>query len=239
MYGYIYLIVNKVNGKTYVGQKKFRNNLMRDWKTDNYMGSGKRLRSAKKHYGIENFEKFLIQYVNSYDEANEAEEFWIAEYRKRGKAEYNLADGGVKRVYWTAERRQKASEKMRERWTDPEYKQKFAEKMKGHPNYNTKGAWNKGKHLSEENKKKVSDGVKKLWEDEAYRKNQIETHKGHMVSADTKEKLSAALRGKKHSQEWTDKIMAKKREVMAAYKLDNKGLSWNEFQKAYSHKEDE
>lgn len=36
---YIYLIVNKVNGKTYVGQHKSS----KEWYDDNYMGSGKRV----------------------------------------------------------------------------------------------------------------------------------------------------------------------------------------------------
>lgn len=58
------------------------------------MGSGKLLKKAKQKYGIENFEKFLIQYCYSKEGTNKAERFWIAEYRRRGKAEYNIADGG-------------------------------------------------------------------------------------------------------------------------------------------------
>ena len=41
---YIYLIVNKVNGKTYVGQRKS----FKEWYEDKYMGSGKLLAKAKK-----------------------------------------------------------------------------------------------------------------------------------------------------------------------------------------------
>ena len=40
---YIYLIVNKVNGKTYVGQHKSS----KEWYNDGYMGSGKLLKKAK------------------------------------------------------------------------------------------------------------------------------------------------------------------------------------------------
>lgn len=58
------------------------------------MGSGKRLASAKKHYGIDNFEKFLICYTESEKDACEKEMFWISHYRSLGKAEYNIDKGG-------------------------------------------------------------------------------------------------------------------------------------------------
>ena len=90
MYGYIYLIVNNVNGKTYVGQRK----TTKSCSSDKYMGSGKHLKCAQKKYGIENFEKFLIQYCNSKEELDKQEVFWITEYRSRGKAEYNICAGG-------------------------------------------------------------------------------------------------------------------------------------------------
>lgn len=88
---YIYLIVNKLNGNTYVGQRKSS----KEWYEDKYMGSGTLLKKAKDKYGKENFEKFLIQYCWTKEEADKAEVFWIAEYRKRGKAEYNIARGGT------------------------------------------------------------------------------------------------------------------------------------------------
>lgn len=91
MYGYVYLIVNNVNGKTYIGQHKLYN---KSWESDNYMGSGKLLKRAQKKYGIGNFEKFLIQYCDSQKSLDEAETFWIAEYRRRSMAQYNIANGG-------------------------------------------------------------------------------------------------------------------------------------------------
>lgn len=50
MYGYIYLILNKVNGKTYIGQHKSS----KEWFEDNYMGSGKNIRRAQNHKGKNN-----------------------------------------------------------------------------------------------------------------------------------------------------------------------------------------
>ena len=91
-YSYIYLIVNNLDGKTYIGQKILRK---KDYYEDGYMGSGKHLIRAQKKYGIQNFEKFLIQYCYSRVETDKAEKFWISEYRKRGKAEYNIGNGGI------------------------------------------------------------------------------------------------------------------------------------------------
>ena len=49
MYGYIYLIVNKLDGRAYVGKHKL---YKRAWNNDNYMGSGCHLKN-RQHEGIE------------------------------------------------------------------------------------------------------------------------------------------------------------------------------------------
>ena len=126
---YIYLIVNNVNGKTYVGQRKSS----KEWYEDKYIGSGKHLGLAKQKYGIENFEKFLIQYCYSKEETDKAEKFWIAEYRSRGKAEYNIAnggDGGYTGPH-SDETKQRMSVTRKGRHHSEETKRKISEAMKG------------------------------------------------------------------------------------------------------------
>ena len=176
MYGYVYLIINKINGKTYVGQRK----TTKKCSSDRSMGSGKHLKLAQKKYGIENFEKFLIQYCNSKEELDKQEIFWIAEYRNRGKAEYNIANGGqggatcngkhcseeTKRKISEAnkgqtpwnngiprseETKKKISESSKGKKMSEEAKRKISESLKGKPSPM------KGKHLSEEDKKKLSE----------------------------------------------------------------------------------
>lgn len=211
---YIYLIVNKTNGKTYVGQRKSS----KEWYEDKYMGSGKYLKASQKKYGIENFEKFLIQYCYSKEETNKAERFWIAEYRSRGKAEYNITDGGQggnlgeevnkkiseakkgkKRPPISEETRKKMSVANSGRHHTEETKRKISDGNKGkhqteeqkrHHSEVTKGkpAWNKGKsgYLSEESRKKMSEA----------KKGKTTWNKGKHLSEEQKKKISETNRGK-------------------------------------------
>ena len=133
---YIYLIINKVNGKTYIGQHKSS----KEWYEDKYMGSGKLLKKAKIKYGIENFEKFLIQYCSTKDETNKSERFWIAEYRRRCKAEYNIADGGQ-------------GGNVKGNSVSEETKRKISESLKGNQRH-------KGHHHTDETKRMISESKK-------------------------------------------------------------------------------
>ena len=93
---YIYEITNNINGKNYIGQRKCPKNKLPE--TDiKYMGSGIALINAYKKYGKENFTKIIIESdIETIELVNEREIYWIAEYRKMGKAEYNISKGGDK-----------------------------------------------------------------------------------------------------------------------------------------------
>lgn len=94
-YGYIYMIVNNANHKTYIGKKAFPKGCPNiTYENDNYLGSGKIIKQAISKEGAACFEKFLICYTESEKDACEKEKFWIDHYRKLGKAEYNICDGG-------------------------------------------------------------------------------------------------------------------------------------------------
>lgn len=100
-YGFVYITTNLLDGKRYIGQRKFSNG----WRT--YLGSGKHLKEAIKKYGRENFSRTIISIAMSKSELDEMEieliQFLQAE---RSRDFYNIAEGGCvkgrsgKDAYW-------------------------------------------------------------------------------------------------------------------------------------------
>jgi group I intron endonuclease len=83
----IYEIKNKINGKSYIGQHS-SNELVSYW------GSGKLLNRAIKKYGIENFERTILEKCFDKNELNEREKYWIKE-KDSINTGYNLTEGGT------------------------------------------------------------------------------------------------------------------------------------------------
>lgn len=86
---YIYIIINLINSKTYIGQHKINTK-----RTDHYLGSGTALHNAFNKYGKESFVKHIIDYADNKADIDALEKCYIAMFRALGKAEYNIADGG-------------------------------------------------------------------------------------------------------------------------------------------------
>lgn len=178
------------------------------------MGSGVRLHQAYKKYGLENFNKEVIDYYNTEEELNQGEIFYIAKFNSTNKAiGYNLTYGGEGWGVFTAEIRKKISEARKGKQLSEETKQKISEALKGKKlSEETKikmsetrkgkpGFWT-GKQLSEEHRRKLSEshtGIK---------------HKKHKpFSEETKRKMSEAQKGekngffgKRHSEETRQKL---------------------------------
>ena len=145
---YIYRITNLINGKTYIGQHKYKK------LNDSYMGSGVYLAKAKKKYGIENFKKEILYSRIQYKEtADDMERFAIVKERSIGKAEYNIANGGEgyggwnKGIPMSNEQKMKLSKINKGRKLSEEAKRKMSETRKGKSAYWNIGRipWNKGK----------------------------------------------------------------------------------------------
>lgn len=212
---YIYRITNLTNGKTYIGQHKYKK------LDDSYMGSGKLIKLSIKKYGIFNFKKEILYSRIQYREtADDMERFAIAKERAIGKAEYNIANGGNGTGTVSDETKQKISE----------IKKGIVPWNKGKKGLQT--AWNKGISMTEEQKKKLSEA----------HKGKKNPNYGKHHSEETRKKLSEAKIGEKNpnygkhlSEETRKKISEARKEMLAAYKKSGR-KDWNTFQKEYKEK---
>lgn len=193
---YIYRITNLINGKTYIGQHKYKK------LDDSYMGSGKILKQAIKKHGIENFKKEILYSRIQYREtADDMERFAIAKERAIGKAEYNIASGG-NGGSWKGRR-----SGMKGKHLSEESRKKMSVAKKGHKvSEKTRkklALANTGKHLSEETRKKLSESHKKKHPTEETRMKMSDSSRGEnngfygkKHSDDTKKKLSEIHTGR-------------------------------------------
>ena len=206
---YIYRITNLINGKTYIGQHKYKK------LDDNYMGSGKLIKLAIKKHGIENFKKEILYSRIQYKEtADDMERFAIIKERAIGKAEYNISDGGNGGNL------------------GEEVNKKISDAKKGSIPWNKgkKGVqityW-KGKHFTEEHKKSLSASwnYDKHFTEET-RKKISKACKGR----------PGVFKGKHHTEEWKKKMSEdnkeRMKEIREAYRKSGR-KDWNTFQKEY------
>lgn len=91
MYGFVYITTNHINGKKYIGQKRY--DKANKWKS--YLGSGIHLKRAINKYGSENFSKEIIEDCKTKKCLDEREKYWIEYYNAVKSDEfYNIASGG-------------------------------------------------------------------------------------------------------------------------------------------------
>ncbi len=111
---YLYVLINKINNKIYVGQTENFERRRREHKSySRYFSKGTPLYCSIKKYGFANFEMFPIEIANTAEEIDKLEIYWIKEFDSTNrKIGYNLCPGGkVNRGNkWTEEQRKKHSE---------------------------------------------------------------------------------------------------------------------------------
>ena len=130
----IYRIRNKTNGKTYIGQHKYKDE---NCPMGKYKGSGKILWQAYNKEGFDNFETEILYSRIQDKETVDAMEIWAIE---KYKPEYNIAKGGtggdtMSGRHWTDKQRQSFSKHMKGR--------KFPGR-KNSGQFGQRPAWNKG-----------------------------------------------------------------------------------------------
>lgn len=169
---YIYRITNLANGKTYIGQHKYK------FLDDSYFGSGVAIKAAIKKYGKSNFKKeILYSRIKNQDTADSMEKFAISKERSIGKAEYNLIEGGhgyrpvgswKKSEEWKA----RMSVIMRGKVFSDEHRANLSKRKLGNKNA-------KGRISSDE-----------------YRQKQRDSHLGKIKTEDAKQKTSVSCKNR-------------------------------------------
>lgn len=126
MVGFIYITTNTINGKKYIGRKKY----IDGW--EHYLGSSKLLLHDIKKYGEQHFKREIIEECSTYEELQLRELYWQLHYKVKESADfYNITyategfdTSGAKFTYseeelkkiWPEERRKKSSVL----WKDPQ-----------------------------------------------------------------------------------------------------------------------
>jgi len=133
--GYIYRILNKKNGKSYIGQTK---QLKKRWYghiRSSQLGLSKIGLAIKKH-GIESFDFLILEENKNQEELDKLEKYYIFLYNtnmtKNGHG-YNLTDGGsgIRQKNTSEETRKLMSLKKKELYEkNPELKTKYSDFLK-------------------------------------------------------------------------------------------------------------
>lgn len=111
---YLYKIINKTNDHYYYGRRACTVHPSKD----PYMGSGIRIKAAIKKYGINNFEKQIIDIFNTEVELIAAETALITESILSDPTCYNLAKGGKGGYTYYADRIFKHTENSKRKISD-------------------------------------------------------------------------------------------------------------------------
>ena len=215
MYGYIYLITNKINNKKYIGQRTA------DFDQDSsYLGSGTLIKKAVQKYGTENFEKEMLEECKSKEELDEKEKFWISKFNAVENEEfYNLANGAN-----GSAKGSKRSEETRRRLSESQIGKTISDEQKKQISKTVSSQmWvNNGQIETKATKETLDEFLNngfvlgRLKFTEETRKNMGLAQKGRITSENTKELLRQANKGKnngfygkKHTEE-SKRIMSER-----------------------------
>lgn len=119
----IYLLINKINGKKYIGQtiQSLRKRMKAHF---NYKFANSLIDREIARYGKANFKIYIVKRCTSVEELNTLECFYIKKFNTLIPNGYNVELGGNNKGQTEYEK-----EKQRKRFKDPIYKSKFIDKM--------------------------------------------------------------------------------------------------------------
>lgn len=220
---YIYLTVNTVNGKTYIGKREKSSE-----DSKNYLGSGTRLANAIKKYGRDKFKKFIIDENKNYSRQKLSE--LEIQYISNLKPDYNISIGGeggntlanhpnkkeiiekIKTSHQTSEYRKNISIKSKKNRKNPEYRKKMMKYFKSDKN--------------SERMKNLQEANKEWWKNENNKKQYTEKNLignknpffGKNHSKESKQKMSDKIKKK-----WKDPQYKRKMSIARKNQIQPKG----------------
>jgi len=188
--GWVYIIKNKVNDKSYIGQTR-QSRAETRWSQEKNRPHGL-LKPAFKKHGIDAFEFNVICEVPN-EELNDREILEISQRNTVAPNGYNLEAGGKVKTAMHPSTKVRISESLKGKPKTPEHREKLATAQKGkkatlkaRENMSKAG---KGKIKSLEMRSKLSASTKGV------RKPNLHNY-GRVVSDETKQKISDANKGK-------------------------------------------
>jgi group I intron endonuclease len=121
----VYLLLNKVNGKAYIGQHKGYD-ISKRWNRQlNNVKVNSHFSHAVQKYGPASFSRTILCHASCQQELDLLEQFWIAAYKSTDpRFGYNQQSGGRK---WRGEytQEQAINEKIRKAWAKKSAKEKW------------------------------------------------------------------------------------------------------------------
>lgn len=154
MFYYLYKITNLINNRFYIGVHKTKNI------DDGYMGSGKIIKQSIEKYGIENFQKEILEYFpDSKTMLKREKEIVTEEFLSRSDV-YNLREGGnggfdfinKNKLNNSLESLISKSKKMKQHWLTRDGS------GENNPFHNKKHSQETKKHISEKRKEFFENG---------------------------------------------------------------------------------
>lgn len=260
---YIYEITNNLDGRTYIGQRHCPLNKTPETDTS-YMGKGNHILAAEKKYGIKNFSKRILAICYTQEILDILETEYIHLYKQIGKAEFNIAPGGLggkgNWLYLSEERQLEIKRKISKANKGKEIPQRqrdiLSDKLRGRPSPR------KGVKASEETLIKQSKSQKKRYEDleerkktgyavknsrkyqlamksEEHRRKMSEINTGRHLGEKSRRKISEKAKGRKWSPEMREKIIkaltGKKRSQEQRKHLSNSLMGKNKGKLSNTH----
>lgn len=240
---HIYKTQNKINNKLYIGQCSKPVN-----ESKNYYGSGTILKRAINKYGVDNFEKTILEFCPTQEILNTSEIYWIDKLNSMAPIGYNLTLGGggvsgykltpkqliahnnaLRKLWKQKEYRDNVLTSRKEFWSDENHRIERSIKVSGenNPMY--------GHNHTSETKLKISQkNTGNSWSDEQkhnFSKNnsgENNSFYGKHHTTETKNKLSQMAKKKYENKDERKKISDSLIEYFKTHDGPNKGKTFSD-----------